>query len=194
MVNKQSIVLASSSVYRKQQLASLGLSFTVSKPSVDESVKHTEKPEKLSVRLTVAKAQKIKNQYPAACVIGSDQVCSFNGQIFGKPGSKTKAVEQLQIFSGNCIEFFTSLCVINEKGDQLLHTDITKVNFRVISQQEINRYVETETPLDCAGSFKIESLGLSLFESVESKDPSALMGLPLIKLCEFLRSFGYQIP
>ncbi len=194
MVNHLPIILASSSVYRKQQLDSLRVKFQVRKPDVDEATKTNEMPEQLASRLAIAKASKIKADNPMACVIGSDQVCTFNNEVFGKPGTYEKAKQQLQMFSDNCIEFFTSLCVIDSHGQQLTHTDVTVVEFRKLSLQEINRYIEIEQPFNCAGSFKVESLGLSLFKSVTSKDPSALMGLPLIKLCEFLRLCGYKTP
>ncbi len=189
-----SIVLASSSVFRKRQLESLSLTFAVSNPEIDESANTHETPEQLTQRLATAKASKVKLQYPEACVIGSDQVCTLGGIIYGKPGSVGKAEQQLKTFSDNCIEFFTALCVLTSKGQCYQHLDRTRVRFRNLSFEEIQRYIEKEQPLNCAGSFKVESLGLSLFESVESKDPSALMGLPLIKLCAFLRLCGYQIP
>lgn len=188
------IILASSSIYRQQQLTSLGIKFTAQNPDIDETADTIEPPEQLAQRLAVAKAVKIKAKNQTACVIGSDQVCAFNGRVFGKPGSENKAREQLLTFSGSCIKFFTALCVIDQQGQQLIFTDITQVKFRSLSVEEIDRYIELEKPMDCAGSFKVESLGLSLFESVESTDPSALMGLPLIKLCEFLRLCGYKIP
>ena len=188
------IILASGSVYRQQQLQTLGLKFDVMPAAVDETALANEKPAQLSRRLAEAKAMKIKSQNPTACVIGSDQVCAFGQQVFGKPGTAEQATQQLQIFSNNCIEFFTALCVLNASGQPLVHVDITRVKFRELTNLEIKRYIEIEQPFDCAGSFKVESLGLSLFESVRSDDPSALMGLPLIKLCEFLRACGHPMP
>ncbi len=194
MTESPSLILASSSVYRKQQLMSLGVEFTASRPDVDESALNDEVPEQLARRLARAKVTKIINENPTACVIGSDQVCTFDGEIYGKPGSEINAIKQLQRFSGSRIEFFTALCVTSESGDIHEHVDTTVVHFRVLSEDEIVRYVQQDLPLDCAGGFKVESLGLSLFESVVSNDPSALMGLPLIKLCAFLRLCGYQLP
>jgi len=188
------IVLASSSVFRKRQMESLGLTFSVSSPETDESAKINETPEQLTQRLALAKAQKVKREYPLACVIGSDQVCALDGRIYGKPGHVVKAEQQLKAFSNNCIEFFTALSVLSPEGQCYQHLDRTRVKFRSLGVAEIKRYIAKEQPLNCAGSFKVESLGLSLFESVESTDPSALMGLPLIKLCAFLRLSGYQIP
>ncbi len=194
MTGSPTLILASSSSYRKQQLMSLGVEFIVSRPDVDESALNDEMPELLTHRLARAKASKIKIENPDACVIGSDQVCAFDGRIYGKPGCDVNATKQLQIFSGNRIEFFTALCVISESGDIHEYVDTTVVHFRVLSDDEIVRYVQQDQPLNCAGGFKVESLGLSLFESIVSNDPSALVGLPLIKLCAFLRSCGYQIP
>ena len=194
MPDQPSIILASGSIYRKQQLLSLGIQFTVQSPGVDETADIDETPEQLAQRLAIAKASKVKAHNPATCVIGSDQVCAFGQQVYGKPGTAEQAIKQLETFSNNCVEFFTALCVLNDTGQPLVHVDVTQVKFRALSTQEIKRYIEIEQPLDCAGSFKVESLGLSLFESVSSEDPSALMGLPLIKLCEYLRFSGYQIP
>lgn len=188
------IILASGSVYRKQQLLSLGVNFEVRKPDVDESPKDNESPTQLATRLAITKAEKIKTVYSKACVIGSDQVCTFEDQIYGKPGSVVNAKKQLQTFSGNRIEFFTAMCVISSAGELRVHADQTVIKFRTLSSEEIDRYIEVDQPFYCAGSFKVESLGLSLFEFVESKDPSALMGLPLIKLSEYLRLCGHQIP
>lgn len=188
------IVLASSSVYRSRQLKSLGLVFTTSDPDINESVKQGESPMLLSQRLAHEKASTIKSLDHKACVIGADQVCVFNQTIYGKPGSASQAKKQLQNFSDSCVEFFTALCVLSASGQCYQHLDRTLVRFRALSVAEIERYIAKEQPLNCAGSFKVESLGLSLFESVESKDPSALVGLPLIKLSEFLRLSGYQIP
>lgn len=188
------ILLASSSVYRKQQLRSIGLAFDAISPSINESPQDNEAPEDLARRLAIEKAMKVKRQNLGATVIGSDQVCAFDGQIFGKPGSADTAQKQLLNFSNNTVEFFTALCVLKNEIEPLVYVDKTTVKFRSLSLEEIDRYIGIEQPLNCAGSFKVESLGLSLFESVESTDPSALMGLPLIKLCQFLRHSGYQIP
>ncbi|TDR19612.1 Maf family protein [Marinicella litoralis] len=193
-VDHAPIVLASSSVYRQQQLQSLGLKFVAMAPDINEVAKAKELPEPLAARLACEKAQKIKALHPASCVIGSDQVCTFDGQAYGKPGGVERAIEQLQTFSNNCVEFFTALCVLSPAGEKYGYIDRTVVNFRTLNDAEILRYIEKEMPLNCAGAFKVESLGLSLFTSVTTTDPSALMGLPLIKLGEFLRLSGYQIP
>ena len=188
------IILASSSVYRKQQLDALGLVYTAVIPDVDERVKPNETADELVLRLAISKAKKIKAQSKVACMIGADQVCVFAGDIYGKPGNRENAINQLQKFSDNSVEFLTAVSVIDSAGEVHTHVDQTVVQFRVLTPQEINRYIDKEKPFDCAGSFKVEALGLSLFESVVSNDPSALMGLPLIKLSEYLRMSGYQIP
>ncbi len=188
------LILASGSKYRASQLKQLRINFEAHSPDIDESSHDNELPGDLSLRLATAKAQKVKTIYPDAVVIGSDQVCALKGEVFGKPGNEEQCRKQLQNFSNNCIEFFTSLSVLDINGRESIHTDVTEVKFRELSSKEINRYIKLEQPYDCAGGFKVESLGLSLFESVTSQDPSALMGLPLIKLCEFLRQSGLKIP
>ena len=134
MVKHIPIILASSSVYRKKQLQSLRLAFTVSKPAIDESVKPNELPEHLTARLAIEKAEKIKADFPTAVVIGSDQVCTFKDQIYGKPGSEENAAKQLQAFSNNCIEFFTALCVLSNTSQPLVYVDKTTVKFRALTQ------------------------------------------------------------
>ena len=194
MTAKPQLILASGSGYRKQQLNSLAIDFSVVVPDVDESPKDNESASVLAQRLALSKAIKVQSNHPGGCVIGSDQVCTSNGKVYGKPGSAANAIKQLQFFSNKRVEFYTALCVLSPRGERLTHTDLTTVDFRQLTLQEIERYVQKEQPLNCAGSFKVESLGLSLFDSVNSKDPSALMGLPLIALCDFLRQVGYQLP
>lgn len=193
-MGKHPIILASSSPYRKAQLQQLGVQFTTQSPDIDESKLEGESPRKLTLRLAKQKAQKILKQHPEATIIGSDQVCSLAGEIFGKPLTASKALAQLQLFSGQCVEFFTALYVTSQSSNQLRHIDVTQVYFRNLNTAEIKRYISRDQPLDCAGGFKVESLGLSLFSAVKSSDPSALMGLPLIKLAEFLRTSGHQVP
>ena len=188
------VTLASSSVYRKQQLDALKIAFDVISPDIDEQVRPNETPAELVSRLAVSKAQKVKCQVPVRCVIGADQVCTYAGKIYGKPGNRENAIKQLQFFSNKRVQFLTAVCVIDPKGFVQSHIDTTVVQFRSLTLTEITRYIEKEQPFYCAGSFKVESLGLSLFETVESKDPSALMGLPLIALCGFLRQLGFQVP
>ncbi len=188
------LILASSSHYRKQQLKSLGLEFSTQSPDVNEARLNNEEPLDLVTRLAHEKALKVQSTHPNSCVIAGDQICTFEGHIYGKPGTFDRAVQQLQTFSNNCVEFFTALSVLSPGGGDQSYVDTTVVTFRVLSNEEIRRYVEIEQPLDCAGAFKVESLGLSLFKSVKSEDPSALIGMPLIKLGELLRKVGYQIP
>lgn len=188
------LILASSSRYRQAQLTSLGVDFSAMSPDIDESPQANESIHDLVQRLAVSKAQKIKWQVPDACVIGSDQLCTMGGVVFGKPHRREVAIQQLLAFADQQVEFLTALAVITPKGEVLSHTDTTRVQFRPLTLAEVSRYVDREQPFDCAGSFKVESLGSSLFQAVHSTDPSALMGLPLIKLCEFLRQSGYQIP
>ncbi len=188
------IILASGSTYRQSQLRSLGIEFTAHNSGIDETPQANESVQELVMRLATNKAAKIKGDYPRACVIGSDQVCALDETIYGKPLNRVNGIKQLQTFSGQCVEFFTALAVMTPDNRILAHTDKTVVQFRTLDETEIERYIDTEQPFDCAGSFKVESLGSSLFQAVHSSDPSALMGLPLIKLCEFLRQSGYQIP
>ncbi len=192
--HKTPLLLASSSVYRAELLARLGLDFIQVDPNIDESQQAGEPVKSLVLRLAEQKARAVVIQNPASTVIGSDQVCTFANQLCGKPHTVANAIRQLQTFSNNSVEFFTALCVISADGQCYQDVDRTVVKFRTLNLKEIQRYIEKEQPLNCAGSFKVESLGLSLFKSVETKDPSALIGLPLIKLSAFLRQAGYQIP
>ncbi len=193
-MSEPQLILASSSSYRRAQLSSLKLDFIAISPDLDESPQPNETVHDLVKRLAVSKAQIIKRQAPDACVIGADQLCTMDGEVFGKPHVRDQAIKQLLTFADQQVEFLTALAVITVTGEVLSYTDITRVQFRPLTRAEVCRYVDLEQPFDCAGSFKVESLGSSLFQAVHSTDPSALMGLPLIKLCEFLRHAGYQIP
>ncbi|MCX7554536.1 Maf family protein [Marinicella sp. S1101] len=189
----QALVLASSSKYRATLLKRLSIPFQAVSPDIDETPLAQEQPKQLVSRLSMEKAQALSKQFPQATLIGSDQVCVAGADICGKPITAERAVEQLQSFSNSCITFFTGLCVL-APGQCLTHVDATKVTFRNLERAELERYVDKEQPLDCAGSFKVEGLGVSLFEQISSDDPTALMGLPMIKMCEFLRQLGYQLP
>ncbi|HEY6527655.1 MAG TPA: Maf family nucleotide pyrophosphatase [Cellvibrionaceae bacterium] len=183
------IILASSSTYRKQLLSRLNLAFNIISPDVNETSHTHESPQQLCERLSRAKAQAVSTLNPAKIVIGSDQVASLNGTLLGKPGNKLRATQQLQSCSANSVDFFTGLCL--QRGEtQLFHLAHTQVKFRDLSTLEINSYLEAETPWDCAGSFKAEGLGICLFESIDSQDPTDLIGLPLIALSRMLREFG----
>lgn len=183
------IVLASSSPYRKALLTRLQLPFTTANPNVDESPLAHERPQALCERLSRAKAHALSHQYPDAIIIGSDQVASLNGRLLGKPGNRACAFEQLSCASGQSVDFFTGLCV-QRSSNQLFHMAQTQVCFRRLTAAEINRYIDVETPWDCAGSFKAEGLGICLFDKISSSDPTDLIGLPLIALSRLLRELG----
>ena len=187
------LVLASTSRYRRELLDRLRLSFEVARPDVDESPLPAETPETLAVRLAEAKARAIATTRPEAWVIGSDQVADLDGVPLGKAGTRERAVEQLLAMSGRPVAFRTAVCVV--RGDVSLSAlDTTVVRFRTLSAVEVERYVDAEQPLDCAGSFKSEGLGIALFEAIESRDPTALVGLPLIATAGLLRRAGYALP
>ena len=188
------IILASGSVYRQRQMQQLQLNVQAQAAAVDESLISGENPENRARRLATAKAEKIKGQNKTAIVIGSDQVCACKDRDFHKPGNRENNIQQLKAFSGQTVVFYTALCVLGADDHQHFHINETKVQFRCLSETEIIRYVDKEQAYDCAGGFKMERLGLSLMASVSSDDPSALMGLPLIQLCAFLRELGVELP
>lgn len=189
------LLLASTSRYRRELLERLRLPFHVARPDVDETAQPGETPAALARRLAQAKAQAIAAHHPDAWVIGSDQVAEVDGQPIGKPGQREAALAQLASMSGRTIAFHTALCLVRaHDGLVLAAEDITSVRFRQLSAEEIERYVDTEQPFDCAGSFKSEGLGISLFEAIESRDPTALIGLPLIELSRLLRQAGFALP
>ncbi|WP_187287335.1 Maf family protein [Kangiella koreensis] len=188
------IILASSSPYRKELLSRILENFEAISPDIDETPFPDEEPIELVARLAQQKALAIAVSHPEALVIGSDQVCVLNNQILGKPGTMDKAIEQLKACSGQTVTFYTSLCVTNANETAQNTTVVaTKVRFRQLSDKEIISYLEKEQPFDCAGSFKCEGLGIVLFEAIESKDPTALIGLPLIALATKLRELGVQL-
>jgi septum formation protein len=191
----QSIVLASSSTYRQQALARLGLPFATSSPSIDESRQAGESAEAMVRRLAIEKARVVARQHPDAMIIGSDQSAAIDNETLGKPGDRLAAVKQLQCASGRIVDFFTAVCVLSPTlAEPLTHLDRTRVHFRSLTLPEIERYIATELPLSCAGSFKSEGLGITLFERIENDDPSALIGLPLIGLAKLLRQAGVPLP
>lgn len=193
-MNKQTIVLASGSKYRQQLLHKLGLPFSSHSPDIDESAKENEHPADLVKRLSREKAKACQGTYPEALIIGSDQVCVIDGKILGKPHTEEKAIAQLKAASGKHVTFYTGLTLLNAKTG-VVQTDFEPfhVHFRVLNEREIRRYVEREQPLDCAGSFKCESLGIALFDRLEGRDPNTLVGLPLIRLCEMLTAEGVNV-
>ena len=187
------LILASTSRYRRELLERLRLPFHVARPDVDESPLAREAPPVLAQRLARAKALAIASQHPESWIIGSDQVAALESQALGKPGNRENAVSQLSAMSGREIHFHTAVCLAH--GETLFEAmDTTAVRFRTLQADEIARYVDVEQPLDCAGSFKSEGLGISLFEHIESRDPTALVGLPLIALSKMLREAGFPLP
>lgn len=189
------LVLASTSQYRRQLLERFGVRFTVAAPNVDESPLPGETPIDLVARLARAKAEAVAQRHRDSIVIGSDQVALFGREIIGKPGNPERCVEQLRAFSGHRLEFHTAVHVIHsDSGSNEGHVDHTTVHFRKLTHEEIDRYVARDRPVASAGAFKIEALGISLFERVESEDPTALIGLPLIWLSAALRRAGFQLP
>ncbi|MEM0912194.1 MAG: Maf family protein [Pseudomonadota bacterium] len=199
----QSIVLASSSNYRaallRQLLAPVGLEFLQFAPDIDESQVGNEPASAMAYRLSQAKAKAALDSYPDSIIIASDQV-PFHpraGHILRKPGSEANAIAQLRACSEACVEFYTGLCVISPgQTNNQIQTCVEQFNviFRALSNAEIERYVAIEKPFDCAGAFKVEGLGISLFERLEGRDHNTLIGLPLIQLTDFLRNCGLQIP
>lgn len=189
------LLLASTSRYRRELLERLRLPFHVARPDVDESPLPGESPAGLARRLAQAKAAAIAAHHTEAWVIGADQVAEVDGQPIGKPGHREAALAQLASMSGRAIQFHTALCLYKEhEGGVLLAEDTTTVRFRALTADEIERYVDAEQPFDCAGSFKSEGLGITLFEAIESRDPTALIGLPLIELSRLLRQAGFSLP
>ena len=189
------LVLASTSRYRRELLERLGLPFDVARPEVDEAALPGESPRDLAVRLAQAKAQAVACQRSdGAWALGSDQVADVEGQSLGKPGGRSAAIEQLRAMSGRVVRFHTALCLAHADGRLHADCDLTEVHMRQLSDAEIARYVEAEQPFDCAGSFKSEGLGITLFERIDNRDPTALVGLPLIATCRLLRAAGFELP
>ena len=186
------IVLGSTSRYRRELLERLRLPFSVSAPDVDETPAQGESPRDLALRLALAKAQAVATQHPDAIVIGSDQVCMLNGELLGKPGTKEKAIEQLLKMQGSHHELITAVSIISPEGEISFHNR-TLLFMRPLSVQEITRYVEEDLPLDCAGSYKLETKGIKLFEKIEMDDHTSIIGLPLIQLNNHLLKIGYPL-
>lgn len=189
------LILASSSPYRRALLERLGLRFTTVSPDIDESRLPDESAEALSLRLAQDKARAIAQMHPDALVIGSDQVLACGDDLLGKPGNHANAVKQLQRLSGQSMTFYTSVCVM-QKATAHCASDlaVTRVRFRELSTPQIEAYLAAEPAYDCAGSCKAEGLGINLCAAIESDDPTALIGLPLIRLTSLLRDAGIQLP
>ncbi len=188
------LILGSSSPYRKELLTKLLLDFECCSPDIDESQLLNEEPEALVKRLSIEKAREVAKKQSNALIIASDQVAVHRNKILGKPGNHTNAMQQLSGFSGQFVQFFTGLCVYNSETKHIqYHQDLTTVRFRELTAEQIDRYLRKDKPYQCAGSFRSEGLGCALFKSIESNDPNALIGLPLIKLTEFLENEGLEI-
>jgi septum formation protein len=188
------LILASTSFYRGELLARLRLPFTSVRPEVDETPLPGESPEALVERLARAKAKTVATREADAWVIGSDQVAELDGMPLGKPGGREAAISQLSAMAGRAIAFRTAVAVAQADGETLAALDTTVVRFRKLSPDEIARYVDAEQPFDCAGSFRSEGLGITLFKAIESQDPTALIGLPLIATAGLLRKAGFALP
>lgn len=185
-----SLVLASTSSYRKQLLEKLGLPFIQKAPNINESAHAGESASTLVERLAREKAFALAENHPNSLIIGSDQVATFDGRIIGKPHTKDNAQRQLKSFSGKKITFYTGLALHNTTSQQTKSlVESFDVYFRTLNDKQISRYIDKEQPLDCAGSFKSEGLGITLFDRLEGRDPNTLVGLPLIALCDLLQEF-----
>lgn len=194
-MNQPRIVLASTSRYRAELLRRILGDFEQAAPDADEAALPGEAPDARAARLASAKARAVAPGCRGALVIGSDQVATLGNNVLHKPGSIDIAREQLRASSGNHVDFFTGACVIDTRdGRRWAAMDHTRVVFRNLTDAEIDRYVALERPLDCAGSFKSEGAGIALFERIESEDPTALIGLPLIALARLLRQAGIALP
>lgn len=193
ILHMNSLLLASTSAYRRALLQRLHVPFECARPEVDEAPLPGEAPAAMASRLAAAKAAEVARRHPGVWVIGSDQVADLHGRPLGKPGTAAAARTQLAQMSGGAVRFHTALCLMRdtEHSEAL---DTTTVRFRTLQAGEIARYVDAERPLDCAGSFKCEGLGIALFDAIESQDPTALVGLPLIALCRLLRQAGFVVP
>jgi septum formation protein len=189
------LILASTSPYRRALLGRLGVPFRAVAPRLDEeSLKDAPvSPRALAARLARAKAESVTGPSPDAVVIGSDQLVAFEGRVFGKPGDTGRAVEQLLSMAGRPHELITALAVCH-RGRTIEHTDVATLWARPLTRAEVERYVEADRPVDCAGSYKLEERGITLFERIESADHTAITGLPLIALTTILRDLGFAIP
>lgn len=191
----QSLVLGSTSPFRRELLARLRLPFATAAPEIDETRHEGESSQHLVERLALEKAKAVAVEYPNHLVIGSDQVACIDDRVLGKPGNRENAIAQLQAASGKVVVFQTGLCLYNAAtGRAQVWMEPFRVHFRDLKPGQIERYVDQEKPFNCAGSFKSEGLGISLFEKLEGDDPNALIGLPLIRLIAMLDREGIQVP
>ena len=188
------LVLASTSPFRRELLNRLEISFKTANPQTDESALPGESPEELALRLSEAKARAVVPLFPDALIIGSDQVAILDGQVYGKPGTHENAIKQLQTMRGRTVNFFTGLCLLDAKtGEAHVRGIPTLVTFRNLSDEEIENYLRREQPYNCAGAAKSEGLGIAIIARMQGDDPNALVGLPLIVLCDLFREVGFPV-
>jgi len=188
------LILASTSPFRRALLERLGISFATAMPNVDETMQPDEAPRDMVLRLAKAKARSVAPSHPSALVIGSDQVACIDGIVLGKPGDRLRAIEQLTHSSGREVVFYTGLCLLNTFTRRAqTHCEPFRVDFRTLTREQIEGYVDREKPFNCAGSFRSEGLGIALFKRMQGDDPNALVGLPLIVLTRMLESEGVDL-
>ena len=188
------LVLGSTSPYRRELLQRLRLPFDVVAPAVDETARPGETPARLAARLALDKAREVASRHAGAVVIGADQVADLQGQALGKPGHHAAALAQLQAMRGQWVVFHTAVAVLRaDRGFEQVQVATVRVRFRDLSDTDIERYLALEQPYDCAGSAKCETLGIALLDVIESDDPTALVGLPLIRTCRLLREAGLDV-
>lgn len=193
--SQRRLVLASTSRYRRELLARLGLRFETASPRVDEEALPGEAPAATALRLSIEKARSVGADFPDALVIGSDQVADCDGEPVGKPGDHLRAVAQLARLSGRTVVFHTGVALLDTRSGECQSALVdVRSTFRTLSADEIEAYLVRERPYDCAGAVKSEALGITLFERIENDDPSALVGLPLIRLAAMLRNAGVRVP
>jgi len=188
------LLLGSTSPYRRELLNRLRVPFDVAAPDVDGAPRAGESPSALATRLAHAKAVALLDGNPDAWILGSDQVAAMGQRTLGKPSGHPQAMAQLLAMSGRSVEFLTAVSLVHAQGQHIHALDVTTVQFRTLDEDAVRRYVDAEQPYDCAGSFKVEGLGIALFESITSRDPTALIGLPLIATARMLRQAGFAIP
>jgi septum formation protein len=195
MSESQPLVLASTSPYRRELLHRLGIPFAIANPGVDEAALPAETPVDTAQRLAEAKARAVRVEHPRALIIGSDQVAYADGRVFGKPGNRERAMEQLRALRGRSVTFHTALCLFNAASGRVQLEGVpVEVRFRHLADDELGRYLDREPAFNCAGSARYEGLGISLLEYLRGDDPNALIGLPLIALCRMLRNEGLSLP
>jgi septum formation protein len=193
-ITPQKLILGSTSRYRRELLERLRIPFTVEAPEVDETARPRETPQQLACRLAMSKARAVAARFPDCIVIGSDQVADLDGLALGKPGDHPRAIAQLQKMRGKVVIFQTAVAVVcQQSGFAQMDLAQVKVKFRDLSDDQIEAYLRLETPYDCAGSAKSEGLGIALLSSIENDDPTALVGLPLIRTCQMLQAAGLQL-